>query len=499
MTNSKKSKILFLMCVCFIFLLIFCFSFKKDDIKFLNQIYDDNLVLNVLINNELCSYDADKDVYYYYSKNTDFFDWKFRFNSLSHLKYYVADITDDVLFLKVYSDKYYQDIKIVITRLPIIDLHDLNLNKFSRSNDFFEKDMNVDLENSIVNEEKKFFVKISDNYNRSNVHEVGLKVRGTSSTIYPKKSYKLSLDEKISIYNLPKDDKYVLDAAYIDMSRIRNLLSTDVWNLINNNQNIQNDLYGNFIELFIDDDYKGLYILKEKVDKSVTNISDDGILLKAFGHLLDENIISFLDNPYSITDDLIINFEIKKYSDETYYSFVQKMKKIFTLEKNYDLISDTYYIDNYLNYKIFVSLISGDDNLTSNQYYSMIDSSSKILITPWDMDLTWGLYWNYDLPLHSEFSFSKNFNYDWMNSNITNNMDYKTFSMLKQRYWELRKDVITMNTINNYLNSYKKLLVDSGAAKRDSEKWYQYDIEYEIEQIREWACRRIQFLDEYFK
>ena len=56
-----------------------------------------------------------------------------------------------------------------------------------------------------------------------------------------------------------------------------------------------------------------------------------------------------------------------------------------------------------------------------------------------------------------------------------------------------------MDTINGYLDSYKELLVNSGAAKRDSERWYEYDVEFEIEQIREWARRRIEFLDEYFK
>ena len=55
-----------------------------------------------------------------------------------------------------------------------------------------------------------------------------------------------------------------------------------------------------------------------------------------------------------------------------------------------------------------------------------------------------------------------------------------------------------MDTINSYLDSYKELLVNSGAASRDSERWYEYDVENEIETIREWAGRRIQFLDEYF-
>ena len=129
----------------------------------------------------------------------------------------------------------------------------------------------------------------------------------------------------------------------------------------------------------------------------------------------------------------------------------------------------------------------------------MVDENSKILITPWDMDLTWGLYWNFDSDLYSIFSFDRDFEDQWMNDNIINGMDEKTLSLLKDRYWELRKNVITIDTINGYLDSYEELLVNSGAAKRDSERWYGYDIEFEIQRIKIWANERIEFLDNYFE
>ena len=99
----------------------------------------------------------------------------------------------------------------------------------------------------------------------------------------------------------------------------------------------------------------------------------------------------------------------------------------------------------------------------------------------------------------SDYLIEKVTDSNWLDNVVLSDLDSETLSLLKNRYWELRTDVITMDTINSYLDSYKDLLVNSGAAKRDSERWYEYDVEFEIEQIREWAKRRIEFLDEYFK
>jgi hypothetical protein len=246
-------------------------------------------------------------------------------------------------------------------------------------------------------------------------------------------------------------------------------------------------------------DYYGLYVVKNNVDTHVTNLSDGGLIIKFIDHSNSSIIDNLIFDNFYITDDAFLNMEIKHYNEETFDNFIKKLRMYYSSSIDYDVINSLFDIDNYINYKILVSLIMGDDNLSKNQYYSMSDLDSKILITPWDMDLTWGLNWSDTAELHSEFLMESSSDINWINENITKNMDYKTLSLMKKRYWELRKDVITMDTINSYLDSYKELLVESGAAKRDSERWYEYDVEFEIEQIREWAKRRIDFLDEYFK
>ena len=493
MARVKKS----ICCLIFLiltFICCLCFSNNKEMSRTDYEPSSD-LVLNISINGQLCSYDRNEDVYYYSAKDLNYQKWKVKVHSLYKVDYFLKNGEDNHFILDVYDNNYRQEVDIIVTSLPIIDLKKLDFNSIL-SDDIF-------LDNSIgyiddQEDYESYFASFIDGNKRDYYTNVDLKLRGSSSFYFPKKAYKISFDEKKSVFGLPKDDKYVLDALYIDKSRVRNILSTDMWQLINDNQKIDNDLHGEFVELFIDNEYMGLYVLKDKVDKSVTQISDSGVLLKSISHMNDYYIDELLSHNYYIDGDIFLNFEIKKYNRDSFYSLAYKLDDYYSCY-SYDCIKSDFEIDNFINYMIFVSLISGSDNLTYNRYLSLHDKDSKILITPWDMDLTWGLNWQEDDDLHSVFSPESYSNVLWMNRNITFNMDDKTLSLLKQRYWKLRESVITMDVIDEYLDSYKDVLVNSGAANRDGERWYEYDIEFEIERIREWASNRIQFLDEYFK
>jgi hypothetical protein len=43
------------------------------------------------------------------------------------------------------------------------------------------------------------------------------------------------------------------------------------------------------------------------------------------------------------------------------------------------------------------------------------------------------------------------------------------------------------------------MLTVSGSTKRDANRWYQYNIEEEISNIKTWYKNRLDYLDEYFE
>lgn len=501
----KKIKFLILIiCLTFIsFLVYLCFfddSLFSVDVDFSNLSQNDVFVVGISCDNNVAAFDLDAQTYYF-SKST--FDLgKLKVISPYKTKYNVEKVTADKYVIDIYSDKYYQQ-----RYIQILDSNIVLVKSFYD----IEKRGYVDV-NSLILYGKKYsdvYVQVMDNdylaHNSSPISKYyfgKFRVRGASSFAAPKKSYKIELNEKVSMFGMAKDEDWILDSLYSDKSKIRNKLSSDLWSDINYDQKISNDLDGRFVELFLNNEYKGAYVLKEKVDKKKTNVGESGLLVKSITHVNDDIRNRFIINNVNLADDeddtFLENYEVKYYSNISLNRFISMLGDYYYYG-DYNSIYRNFDVDNFLNYKVLVMLISGEDNLTKNQYLSLQDSDSKILITPWDMDLTWGLNWSDSNNLLSEFSMESSSDINWMNENITKSMDEKTLSLMKQRYWELRKNVITMDTINGYLDSYKELLVNSGAAKRDSERWYEYDVEFEIEQIREWARRRIEFLDEYFK
>ena len=500
--DSLKKIIFILLFFILTFLCYNCFfAINKNfsDLVYSNIITYD-LVDQIFINGEQIPYDKQKNVCYV--ADADFLkNSKIKVSSSSRVKSFLF-LLDDSYKVVVYNDYYYQVVDVIVTNIPIVNIHNLDLPTvdgfvFEKDIDSFTGEAGVDISKVAVQ-----FFDISEK-SRLYTSAVGMiNVRGASSQMFKKKSYKLKFDHKINIFDIYEDDVWVMDALVADKSKIRNKLSSDLWDVINNNQTVNNDLFADYVEVFMDNKYVGLYTLKNKVNKNVTGIENDGILIKSIAHVRQDYINQLLANNFNISDDgYFLNYQIKNYNYESYKSIIYKLQRYYKKYYDvitYDLVMNNFDFENFINYKLFVLFISGSDNISYNQYLSLVNSDSNILITPWDMDLTWGLNWSDDADLHSQFLMESSSDINWINENITNNMDEKMISLLKDRYWELRKNIITMDTINGYLNSYKEELVNSGATKRDSERWYEYDIEFEIEQIREWAIRRIEFLDQYF-
>ena len=498
--KHNRIKVLVFLGTILIFSYIFCICFKTDslsNVDFNSLTYNENLVTGLYVDNVFCSYDSASRIYYSNSDKVS----NISFNSIySNLNYKVSSMSNNEYSVYVYNDVYYNKLNLVVTSMPLVNIYSLDVGKYAypvkdfrkfsflnETSDDGAKLISININNILQNNGRKSFSS-----------SAVMSVRGASSTFFQKKAYKIEMNERFGMYGLKDDNIWVLDALCADSSKVRNKLSSDLWNLINDNQSVNNDLNGSFVEVFIDNEYRGLYVLKEKVDGGVTNISDNGLLLKAIGHLDSGSINKLINDGYSSSDSRVLNFEVKKSTDETLDSFLRKVRNYYVNNRNYDSTVSTFEMNNYLNYKIFVALLSGEDNVTSNQYYSMIDKNSKVLITPWDMDLTWGAYWNLGRQTLSEFLWDRDYSYEWLSNVAFTGVDGKTMTLMKERYWELRKDIINIDTIDDYLESYKSLLVESGAAARDSERWFSYDVEFEIDQIRKWAEKRIDFLDGYF-
>ena len=206
-----------------------------------------------------------------------------------------------------------------------------------------------------------------------------------------------------------------------------------------------------------------------------------------------------MSNYYHTDSEMVLNYELKYYYNlpDTYNLFLSKMRRLYQSKFDYNTVKDIFYMDNYVNYKLLITLIMGVDNVSKNYYISMKQANDKFLITPWDMDLSYGNNWDTNSPNGSSFYFKSYLDLNWIDSFLSSESD-EVRELISSRYKFLRNSKLTSEYIDEILNSYKEVLVTSGAAQRDSNLWYEYDIDAEIETIRSWINLRLAVLDDYF-
>ena len=125
-----------------------------------------------------------------------------------------------------------------------------------------------------------------------------LKLRGGTSSVFPKNQYKISLThedmnekKEMSLLGMKADEDYILDAMWNDYSKIRTKLSFNVWNQMNsyNASYDKIDYAAEYVDLYINQEYNGLYMLKEFIDWKKLGVSkwtetNSGIVLKGNGY-----------------------------------------------------------------------------------------------------------------------------------------------------------------------------------------------------------------------
>lgn len=509
--NMKKTfTLLFLvllLCIC----LFSSFSNKHVDVDSIisTRRRIDGHVCNFIIDGSSGAFNSSTNSFYY-SINSIHSNTVSSFKIKSDLGFKYILLDSDILNYKdgkvlIYNKKYYQYIDIKFINIPIISIYDNDFNANYSIDKSFDKnllDIKSNDDSSIFNsnEKKNMFLTI-DLGARQNKYSItgDYHIRGGSSLLFEKKSYKVNLNKSVYLFDNEKSDEFVLDALYSDPSKIRNKFSSDLWNFINDNQSQNNDLYGSFTELYINDEYKGLYVIKNSVDKKFLGVSRDGFVAKPQTDFNEYFLNSLMSDYYHTNGAMVLNYELKYYYNlsDTYNLFLSKMRRLYQSKFDYNTVKDIFYLDNYVNYKLFITLIMGVDNVSKNYYISMKQANDNLLITPWDMDLSFGNNWDTNSSNGSSFYFKSYLDLDWIDSYLSRESD-EVKKLISSRYKYLRNSKLTFEHIDEILDSYKETLLMSGAAQRDSDLWYEYDIDTEIETIRNWLDLRLAVLDNYF-
>ena len=236
----------------------------------------------------------------------------------------------------------------------------------------------------------------------------GVRLRGNTSQVYPKKPFAIKLNSKTSVLGMPKHKRWVLLANWLDHSMIRNAVAFDIAHSIEDawsenstiGQGIPWNVHGKHVELIVvdkdnDAHHVGNYFLCEqiKIDDNRLAISDpyeDGgsTDYTQYGHLFE--VDGNYDEPSKFKTSKNVPFMFK---DEVHSTILNAVKtKIQRIETNiyngkfadaYNELDINTMVDQFLIWELAMNREYGDPR----SVYMYMDGDGKLSAGPvWDFD-----------------------------------------------------------------------------------------------------------------
>ena len=367
---------------------------------------------------------------------------------------------------------------------------------------------------------------------------IGIEIRGQSSTLFEKKSYGIefrdqnNIDLNVEVLGFPIEEDFVLHGPYSDKSLIRNAivytLAEDIMEYAPRSK---------FIELIIDDEYRGVYLMVERIKKDENRV--DIATLKEEdieGEEVEGGYILRFDKTDSDAEILwtspIVDFEGSNGDETKFVAFYPKFNDIQKEQIDYieDYISDfenalidptyTYSGQHYsefidvstvIDFMLINEITKNVDGYRISTYFHK-DKGDVIKMGPvWDFNLAIGNadYCEGGEPHGWQFNFG--FVCPW--DNLGNHFWWRRFlsdpwfeQRLIDRYNELRESHFSIESLNSRIDSLVQAIGDD-AINRNFEKfnilgqhiWPNYFVgeshEEEINYIKDWFFQRVDFMD----
>ena len=332
-------------------------------------------------------------------------------------------------------------------------------------------------------------------------------------------------------FGLRNDNDWLLDAAQIDLARCRNRTATDLWldmcaqpYYIESEPEALSGARGVMCELFLNNSYYGIYGFMENVDDKQMCLVDydedeeiyHGHLWKLKSYTNSTMMYGLEDFDGYLEESNGVEVKFPDFEDvcPTDYSLYQDAVE-FTITSDDDAfteeIGDYFDIPVLVDYYIFVNTLFAIDNCAKNIFWACYDEqvSKKLTLAVWDLDATVGQNYtnNEGYYRNALLEPEVDFMYYWNNNYLIERLSWFDWfcDLVEERYYSLRKDILSEDSLKqryiNYLDCFRK----SGAAQRETDRWsgdtdisgLDLDFDEEQEYIEDWIERRMAHLDTY--
>lgn len=232
------------------------------------------------------------------------------------------------------------------------------------------------------------------------------KAQGTSSMSYAKKNQTTKFDRKFNFKGWGEQNKFCLKANWIDLTHARNIVSAQLWgDVVKSRAN-----YADLPELLRTSPNQGaidgfpalVYANGVYQGRYTINIPKDGWMAN-MDKTLDTHCILCGENYISGCFRAAANINGSDWSDELHDTVPDAIKTRWNEVISFVMnstdaefkanLGNYFYVDSLIDYLLFALASCGLDSMGKNQLYLTYDGQ-KWIASMYDMDSTWGLYWN---------------------------------------------------------------------------------------------------------
>ena len=342
----------------------------------------------------------------------------------------------------------------------------------------------------------------------------GLKIRGTSSQQYDKKSYRIELWSDATgsemadttFLGMRSDDDWNLEAMTAQPLRLRDKIANELWMEMytlpyqDSEPDALPGIRMKYADVFINDEYVGVYALTERMDRKQLalrkyNGEIRGVLYKGNG----SGAPTFESLPaYDNTSDTWDNYEWVYPNEEEatinwnhLYSFTN-----FVMNASDNVFNAQYsaQIDknNVIDYYLFINALKAMDNMGRNIFLARYKKSSTYLYMPWDLDAIIGLDTD-----GSQTNWAGGLMSNGLFDRLAQDCTAEGFvATAKIRYNALRDTYLNADHIMQMVQNQYDELLESGAYDREHEAWPDYTVdESQLSYMNDWLKDRFHYLD----
>jgi hypothetical protein len=323
---------------------------------------------------------------------------------------------------------------------------------------------------------------------------INIEIRGSSSQALPKKGYGLTTlkadnisNNNVSLLGMPSENDWILNGIAFDPSLIRDYLSYNLSRQIG-----EYATRTAYCVLVINGEYRGLYILQEKVKAGTTRVN---VLKIAATDITTPNVTGgYITKADKTTGGDPIAWTMSSYTGWTDYIHELPKPAAVTPEQsdyihnqflnlestsnanNSDLITgypSVIDIPSFVDFMLINELASNADSYQYSTYFHK-DRGGKLRAGPiWDYNLTYGndlFLWGYNRSYYFVWQFANGDNEGakfW--TDLFNNPTYKCY--MSKRWNELTQpgQPLNYNSLVQYIDQTVALI--SEAKVREEQKW----------------------------